>query len=276
MRRCSAPGEPDAPGIKPCRPDRVKPRSLEPVVHRWLRGSLPRSESTDNVRAVWILVVGSPQVARRAEGGAQVLMELGCAVQTADLWDRFDVDRLAQRPPNAVLVEALEEVDAGKAALSRLRGIAPLAEVPVLLAVTVNALTRVQPGDGFDDLVLVPYVPAELYVRIRRAEWSRSEFSNAERIKVGGVLIDTAAHEVLKDGRPVVLTAQEFALLRFLAGHRGRVFSRQQLLERVWGVDYYGGSRTVDIHVRRLRMKLGKDAVPIETVRGVGYKMRTP
>lgn len=225
---------------------------------------------------MWILVVGSPPVVRRAEGGAQTLIELGCAVQTADLWDRFDVERLAADPPNAVLVEALDEVDAGRAALLRLRAIPPLAEVPVLLGVTVSALTRVQPTDAFDDLVLAPYVPAELYVRIRRAEWGRSEFENAERIKIGRIVIDTAAHEVQRDGRVVTLTAQEFALLRFLAGHRGRVFTRQQLLERVWGVDYYGGSRTVDIHVRRLRMKLGKDTVPIETVRGVGYKMRAP
>ncbi|MFK7988882.1 MAG: winged-helix domain-containing protein [Sandaracinaceae bacterium] len=235
-----------------------------------------RRHLADKVRAVWILVVGSPQVVRREEGGAQTLIALGCSVRTADLWDRFDVETLAANPPNAVLVEALDEVDAGRAALLRLRAIPPLAEVPVLLGVTVNALTRVQPTDGFDDLVLAPYVPAELYVRIRRAEWSRSEFENPERIKVGRIVIDTAAHEVQQDGRSITLTAQEFALLRFLASHRGRVFTRQQLLERVWGVDYYGGSRTVDIHVRRLRMKLGKDAVPIETVRGVGYKMRTP
>jgi DNA-binding response OmpR family regulator len=89
-------------------------------------------------------------------------------------------------------------------------------------------------------------------------------------------MLDLAAHEVAVDGLATILTHQEFALLKFLASHRGRVFSRQQLLERVWGVNYYGGSRTVDIHVRRLRMKLGKDNLPIETVRGVGYKLKTP
>ena len=72
------------------------------------------------------------------------------------------------------------------------------------------------------------------------------------------------------------LTQQEFALLRFLAQRRGRVFSREQLLEQVWGVDYYGGSRTVDIHVRRLRQKLGSAVGDLETVRGVGYKMKAP
>jgi DNA-binding response OmpR family regulator len=93
---------------------------------------------------------------------------------------------------------------------------------------------------------------------------------------MGALCIDLAAHEVTVDGRPVSLTQQEFALLRFLSQQRGRVFSRQQLLERVWGVDYYGSSRTVDIHVRRLRMKLGNAVNHLETVRGVGYKMKAP
>lgn len=223
---------------------------------------------------MWILVVGAPQVIERPEGGAAVLRDLGCRVQTADLWDRIDAP--PGDPPTAVLVEALDQVDAGRAALVRLRAEAPLAEVPVLVAVTVPALQRVQADDAFDDIVLVPYVPVELYVRVRRAEWRRSDFATHERVKIGNVMLDIAAHEAMVDGRGVALTHQEFALLKFLASNRGRVFSRQQLLERVWGVDYYGGSRTVDIHVRRLRMKLGEDNVPIETVRGVGYKLKTP
>lgn len=204
------------------------------------------------------------------------MAELGCRVRTADLWDRLEdiVDPAA--PPAAILVEALEEVDAGRAALTRVRKVPSLLEVPALIAVTVNALQRMQPDDAFDDLVLVPYVPAELYVRIRRAEWNRSEFESQERIKLGSIVIDVAAHEVEVEGRPAELTPQEFALLRFLASNRGRVFSRSQLLERVWGVTHYGGSRTVDIHVRRLRMKLGRERLPLETVRGVGYKMRAP
>jgi DNA-binding response OmpR family regulator len=225
---------------------------------------------------MWILIVGSPQMVERADGGADALRQLGCKVRTADLWDRLDDPELVTDPPAVVLIEALDAVDAGRAALVRLRGVAALVDVPVLLAVTVNAIQGIRPQDGFDDIVLAPYVPVELYVRIRRAEWSRSEFESPERIKVGRVMLDVAGHEVTVDGRPVRLTQQEFALLRFLASHRGRVFSRQQLLERVWGVDYYGGSRTVDIHVRRLRKKLGPDSLPLKTVRGVGYKMAAP
>ncbi len=225
---------------------------------------------------MWILIVGSPQTVERPEGGAEALRQLGCRVRTSDLWDRLDHPELAADPPGAVLIEAVDEVDAGRAAMVRLRAVPALSDVPVLLAVTVNAIQRIQPQDAFDDIVLVPYVPVELYVRIRRAEWGRSEFESPERIKVGKVVIDVAGHEAWVDGRAVVLTQQEFALLRFLSSHRGRVFSRQQLLDRVWGVDYYGGSRTVDIHVRRLRMKLGTDKVPLRTVRGVGYKMDAP
>lgn len=225
---------------------------------------------------MWILVVGPEGVLGRPEGAVACLRELGCRVETADLWDSLDQPELAERPPTVVLVEAIDEVDAGRAALVRLRAVPALAEVPVLIAVSVNAIPRLNVGDGFDDFVLVPYVPAELYMRIRRIEWRKSEFAGQERVKMGSLLIDLAAHEVQVDGRPVQLTQQEFALLRFLSQNRGRVFTRNQLLERVWGVDYYGSSRTVDIHVRRLRMKLGGALDMLETVRGVGYKMKKP
>lgn len=225
---------------------------------------------------MWILVIGPQAVLERPEGAVATLRELGCRVVTSDLWDKLDRPELSAPPPAAVLVEAMDEVDAGRAALLRLRAVPTLAEVPVIVAITVAAIHRLDVGHGFDDFVLAPYVPPELYMRIRRAEWRRSEFSDQERVKIGALSIDLAAHEVSVDGRPIELTHQEFALLSFLAQHRGRVFTRDQLLERVWGVDYYGGSRTVDIHVRRLRMKIGAALNPLETVRGVGYKMKSP
>lgn len=225
---------------------------------------------------MWILVVGSTAVLHRKDGGVAALTELGCRVQAADLWDAFDHQSYADEPPAAVLVEALDQYDAGKAALVRIRGMDVLAEVPCLVAVTVGQSQRLDGNDGFDDFILLPYIPAELYIRVRRAEWRRSEFAGKERIKIGSMCIDLAGHEVTVDGRTIDLTHQEFALLKFLSQNRGRVYSREQLLSRVWGVNYYGGSRTVDIHVRRLRMKLGSIADPVETVRGVGYKMRPP
>lgn len=225
---------------------------------------------------MWILVVGPEGMLERDEGAASVLRELGCRVRTATLWDRFDDVAPPEDPPTVVLVEAIEQIDAGRAALVRLRAEATLVEVPVIVCATVSALPRLAPGDGFDDFVLVPYVPVEMYARIRRAEWRRSEFAGHERVKIGDMCIDLAAHEVSVNGRIATLTHQEFSLLRFLSQNRGRVYSRQQLLERVWGVDYYGSSRTVDIHVRRLRMKLGHAVDCLETVRGAGYKMKAP
>jgi DNA-binding response OmpR family regulator len=225
---------------------------------------------------MWVLVIGSSAILQRDDGGLSVLKELGCRVKSHDLWDDLDEPAFLDQPPAAILVEALDQFDAGRAALMRIRAVATLAEVPSLVAVTVGQAQRLDGNDGFDDFVLVPYVPAELYMRIRRAEWRRSEFAGKERIKIGAMCIDLAGHEVTVDGRVVDLTHQEFALLKFLSQNRGRVFSREQLLNRVWGVNYYGGSRTVDIHVRRLRMKLGPVADPIETVRGVGYKMKAP
>ncbi|MFW5921414.1 MAG: response regulator transcription factor [Polyangiales bacterium] len=221
-------------------------------------------------------MVGPEGALGRPEGAVAALRELGCRVETADLWDRFDDLSLAQDPPTVVLIDALEEVDAGRAALVRVRAVGALAEVPVIIAVTVGAVTRLGVADGFDDFVLSPFVPAELYARVRRAEWERSEFAGHERIKVGDMVIDLAAHEVAVGDRPIELTQQEFALLRFLCQHRGRVFTRDQLLERVWGVDFYGSSRTVDVHIRRLRAKLGDAVKHLETIRGVGYKMKAP
>lgn len=227
------------------------------------------------VAVMWILVVGPRTSTEREDGTVAALEELGCRVRVADLWDSLSMEAEVEAPA-VVIVEARDEVDAGRAALVRLRAEPGLREVPILIALTVNALPRLDVGDGFDDFVLMPYIPPELYLRIRRAEWRRSDFNAQEQLKMGALLIDLAAHEVSVEGTPVQLTQQEFSLLRFLCQNRGRVFSRQQLLERVWGVDYYGSSRTVDIHVRRLRMKLGTAIANLETVRGVGYKMRAP
>jgi DNA-binding response OmpR family regulator len=115
-------------------------------------------------------------------------------------------------------------------------------------------------------------VAPELYARVRNVEWHRSDFLNEERIKIGGLVIDRGGHEVLLDGQALKLTAKEFALLLYLCEQRGRVISRDEALDRVWGEEYDGGPRTVDIHIRRLRSKLGR-AVRIVTMRGVGYKV---
>lgn len=187
----------------------------------------------------------------------------------------FEEDAERDMRPRALIFEALDRPDLAAAALRTVRRESYFDNVGAIIAVTVGQVARIEPSSGFDDFVLHPYVPEELYARIRALEWRRSEFSTEERYKVGSIVIDRAAHEVTVDGRHVSLTAKEFALLAYLCEQRGRVLSREHLLARVWGNRYEGGARTVDIHVRRLRAKLGS-SLPLDTLRGSGYKLRAP
>jgi DNA-binding response OmpR family regulator len=227
----------------------------------------------------FIAVVGHGPELERDGGAASILRSLGAQVRTLDLWDDpaklfYDDDHEDLRP-RAILVEAADRPDLAAAALRSVRRQTGFDGVGALIAVTTGQVASLDPSAGFDDFVLMPFVPAELYARIRALEWRRSEFATDERFKVGEVVIDKAGREVMVHGRPVSLTAKEFALLAFLCERRGRALTRDQLLAKVWGSRYEGGPRTVDIHVRRLRAKLGED-FPLETLRGAGYKLRAP
>lgn len=223
-------------------------------------------------------VIGHGPLLDREDGAASTLSLLGAEVRTLDLWDDpvnliSDDDEEQDVTPRALLFEALDRPDLAVAALRAVRKEPYFDSVGAVVAVTVGQVARIEPSSGFDDFVLHPYVPEELYARIRMLEWRRSEFATDERHKLGAIVIDKAAHEVTVNGRPVALTAKEFALLAYMCERRGKVLSRDHLLARVWGNRYDGGPRTVDIHVRRLRAKLG-DALPLDTLRGSGYKLR--
>jgi DNA-binding response OmpR family regulator len=144
--------------------------------------------------------------------------------------------------------------------------------VPLLLIATEGGLMAVTPEWGVDDIVLETAGPAELDARIRLALGRINDARPSERIQTSGVVIDEASYSAKVHGRPLDLTYKEFELLRFLAAHPSRVFTREQLLSEVWGYDYFGGTRTVDVHVRRLRAKLGDLESLIGTVRNVGYR----
>jgi DNA-binding winged helix-turn-helix (wHTH) protein len=223
----------------------------------------------------WVVVVGHGPELEREDGAAQILRGLGAAVRTLDLWDEParalpHVER--GESVRAIVVEAGERPDLAAVALRALRREPQLRGIGALVAVSAGQVGQLDPALGFDDFVLFPYVPAELYARLRAVEWRRSEFLNEERIKLGGVVVDRSAHEVTVDGRAIRLTQKELALLAYLCERRGKVVSRQDALARVWGPRYDGGPRTVDIHVRRLRSKLG-DALALLTLRGAGYKI---
>jgi len=155
-------------------------------------------------------------------------------------------------------------------------------DVPVLLIVTEGGLSVVNHDWGMDDVVLHTCGPAELEARIklalgRLAAQREADDPEAHVIRSGEVVVDDATYTAKLGGRHLDLTFKEFELLKFLAQHPGRVFSRQQLLQEVWGYDYFGGTRTVDVHVRRLRAKLGpENETLIGTVRNVGYRFVLP
>jgi len=126
---------------------------------------------------------------------------------------------------------------------------------------------------GVSDVVFPPFSSTELSLRMNLVMWRHNLPSADDTIHAGPVTVDLASYEVTVGGRPVSLTYREYELLRFLMTHPGRVHTRSALLNQVWGYDYFGGTRTVDVHVRRLREKLGLEAAEqIETVRNVGYR----
>ncbi len=221
-------------------------------------------------------VVGPAQDCDRDGGPTQLLRQLGARVRSIDLWD--DAGMLFESESDvarAVVVEAGARPDLGALILRNVRKEPRLEGVGTLLAIDHQHVARFDPASGFDDFILTPLVPAELYARIRGLEWRKSEFANEEQLKLGDIVIDRAAREVLRDGVPITLTAREFELLVYLADSRGRVVSRSELLERVWGSSYEGGARTIDIHVTRLRSKLGA-GLDLATFRGAGYRLGTP
>jgi DNA-binding response OmpR family regulator len=145
-------------------------------------------------------------------------------------------------------------------------------DAPLMIVVTEGGLAAVTPDWGIDDVVLTTAGPAEVDARIRLVQGRRSVAEEPGRVQTSGITIDDSSYSAKVHGRPLDLTYKEFQLLHFLATHPSRVFTREQLLSEVWGYDYYGGTRTVDVHVRRLRAKLGDLEQIIGTVRNVGYR----
>ncbi len=225
--------------------------------------------------ATTVAVVGHGPELEREDGAAKLLRALGAEVFTHHLWD--DAAALIEQAARlrAVLIETLSRPDYAAQISRSLRTLPELSSVPLLVAVSAAQVAQLDDAAGYNDFVVHPYLADELYARIRRLEWFASEFSNEERLKIGTIVIDRQAQQVRNGGTLVPLTQRERALLIYLCERRGRATTRRELLARVWGADYQGGPRTVDIHVRRLRQKLG-DALPLRTLHGVGYRVDAP
>lgn len=171
---------------------------------------------------------------------------------------------------DAIIVDATRDPRRGRTACLDLK---QSTQTPRLVVLTESALTALTPEWGASDFLLPTACPAEIELRLRLAgsTGSAAHESTPTAVRVAGVTVDESNFTAKVQGRTLDLTYKEFELMYFLAANPGRVFTREQLLSEVWGTDYFGGTRTVDVHVRRLRAKLGDHEALISTVRGVGY-----
>ena len=175
-------------------------------------------------------------------------------------------------PHDLLLVDATTDLGAASS-VCRAAALAE-GEQPVIVVVSEGALATLKATWGFDDWMLPTAQPAEIETRMRLALERTTEDAPRRAANIGDLSIDQETYIVRLRGRPLDLTYREFELLKFLADNPTRVFTRGQLLQEVWGYDYFGGTRTVDVHIRRLRAKLGAEYEQvISTVRGVGYKL---
>lgn len=213
---------------------------------------------------------------RAMEASSEVLPALGLLAHHVRTLPAEPTAVLSAPDCDALLVDGRRDLPAvrGLTRLLRQTGI----DVPLLLVSTEGGLAAIQWDWGMDDVIVDTCSPAELEARLRLA-CSRTAVetgevaAHPEEIRSGDLHIDEASYTAKVRARTLDLTFKEFELLKFLAQHPGRVFTRAVLLQEVWGYDYFGGTRTVDVHVRRLRAKLGSEHESlVGTVRNVGYR----
>ena len=211
-------------------------------------------------------IIGSPGGSTGST--ARMLAELGFAPHVLAPDGSARPQQAPPRTPAVVVVS-----DEVTRTCQALEGDEALRDVPLLLALDAEQLDAGTGVCGGHELLVHPFTAAELQTRMARARRAISGADQADHVRCGTLDLNLATYEVSIAGRPVDFTYMEYELLKFLVTHPGRVFSREALLSRVWGYDYYGGARTVDVHVRRVRAKLGQEhAHRIRTVRSVGYR----
>jgi DNA-binding response OmpR family regulator len=208
------------------------------------------------------------------DGTSRLLAELGFSPHKVAINGTLrPPDRGNRAPALAIVLAAGLQQPSCSELCARLAADEELAEVPVLVAMGSAGLADGAGVAEGHELLVEPFTVDELQARIARARRAVSGIDHDDIVRVGSLEMNLATYQVAIDGRPVDFTYMEYELLKFLATHPRRVFSREALLSRVWGYDYYGGARTVDVHVRRVRAKLGSEhASRIKTVRSVGYR----
>jgi DNA-binding response OmpR family regulator len=218
------------------------------------------------VQDAWIYT----EDAELASGLSRNLAELGFSPRRVTANGSLMPDDGTRRPALVVLAAGPGEPPPDALA-ERLRNHEELGDVPRVAALATEHLPAPRTLDAVDELVVLPCCTAEMDARVARARRRINGVEN-EVVRAGSLELNIATYQVTIDGEPVSFAYMEYELLRFLMTHPNRVFSREALLSAVWGYDYYGGARTVDVHVRRVRAKLGEHAGRIQTVRSVGYR----
>jgi DNA-binding response OmpR family regulator len=176
--------------------------------------------------------------------------------------------------PSVLLVDATVDVDAAEEATRRLSVAWEIGLPPLIAVVDETTVAQFRTETGADDFVMAHASAAEIAARLRAAARRAGHGEQASVLRAGDLTVNPDNYQVYVRGRPLDLTYKEFELLKFLAQRPGRVCDRDLLLREVWGYDYFGGTRTVDVHVRRLRAKLGPEhEALIETIRNVGYRL---
>jgi two-component system alkaline phosphatase synthesis response regulator PhoP len=216
-----------------------------------------------------VLIIASDNETKSVLHKSLAQYDLACSFGSCNNGVR---EAIASAKPEIILYEVDEkQPDTGTAEL--IRRIKKIENLPVIALIPKEILDRVDLNLDADDFITSPYDARELMIRINRLLYKIAHDASHEQIKCDGLTIDLATCEVTVNGSIAELTFKEYELLKLLAGHPGRVYTREVLLDKIWGYDYFGGDRTVDVHIRRLRSKI-EDAghTYIETVRNIGYK----
>jgi two-component system, OmpR family, alkaline phosphatase synthesis response regulator PhoP len=217
----------------------------------------------------WIYAPGPEHAAQPA----RLLAELGYVPRRLEVNGSVRPDGGgSRRPALALVVASGAPPEAAAECVTRLREDEALEELPIVLALEPSQLPAGPEVLDAHELIVTPFCADELRTRIARARRRAHAALDGDVLTVGSLELNLATYQVQIGGEPVDFAYMEYELLKFLVTHPGRVFSREALLNRVWGYDYYGGARTVDVHVRRVRAKLGSEHGRIRTVRNVGYR----
>jgi DNA-binding response OmpR family regulator len=186
------------------------------------------------------------------------------------------IKQIAGQSPELLLLDA-NEATIGSEVWELAQRTRQERQIPIIALLPREKLNGLGSSTSIDDFVVKPWEATEVITRIKRILRQKESIDSEDIIRCGDLVIDSAKCEVLLGGKPIILTFKEYQLLKFLANNKGKVFTREALLNKVWGWDYYGGDRTVDVHIRRLRSKIEDiNHSFIETIRNIGYKFTEP